>query len=88
LAEFVKGWNEAKLGVGMKCKFIFVDLCRPLTSVRYTKRLRGAEAKVRALLGSKKYVPVARPELGDLTLAQQGGVFQASHTLNEAIRGD
>jgi phospholipase/lecithinase/hemolysin len=51
LAEFVKGWNQATLGADQAkncvCKFIFVDLCRPLTSVRYTKRLTDAEAKVK-----------------------------------------
>jgi len=84
LASFVKDWNQATMGANGSCKFIFVDLCRPLTAVRYTKKLQDAEKKVKALLGAR-WVPVARPKLGDLTLAQQGGVFQANHTLQQAL---
>ena len=81
LAAWVKNWNQATIGVDGTCKFIFVDLCRPLTAVRYTKRLSDAEAKVRALLG-KKYVPAASPKWG---LATPGPRPQASHTLQLAM---
>jgi GDSL-like Lipase/Acylhydrolase len=80
LAAWVKNWNQALLGADGTCKFIFVDLCRPLTAVRYTKRLSDAEAKVRALLGTK-YVPAASPKWG---LATPGPRPQASHTLQLA----
>jgi phospholipase/lecithinase/hemolysin len=85
LAEFVKGQNQATLGADLAkncvCKFIFVDLCRPLSSVRYTKLLNVAEAKVKTVLGTS-YVAAA-PKWG-LGSVPQGGVFRASHTLQLA----
>jgi GDSL-like Lipase/Acylhydrolase len=50
----------ATLGGQFACKFIFVDLCRPLTSVRYSMRLKVAEDKVKSLLGAT-YVAAASP---------------------------
>ena len=80
LAEFVKLWNLALLKQACACKFIFVDLCRPLTSVRYTKRLQDAEALVRAQLG-KRWAPAPAPRLGG---AVHGTIHQSRNTLNLA----
>jgi hypothetical protein len=80
LAEFVKSWNYETLKQVCECNFIFVDLCRPLTSVRYTQRLQDAEAQVRARLGAQ-YTPGARPRWGG---AVHGPMFQASDTLRQA----
>jgi lysophospholipase L1-like esterase len=67
----VRSHNETALGptkaVNYGCKFIFCDLCRPLTSVRYSLRLKNAEDKVKALLG-KEYVAATR-RLGDVSTA-------------------
>ncbi len=86
LAEFVKNQNLAIHGVGGTCKFVFVDLCRPLTSVRYTKRLQDAEAKVQTLL-DWAYMPPTRPKWGGLPSGGsfEARTFQARHTLNQAI---
>jgi lysophospholipase L1-like esterase len=55
LLSIFKKQNAAVLGPVLAqacvCKFVFVDLARPLTSVRYTKRLQDAEAEVAKLVG-------------------------------------
>src|SRR4051812_17025179 len=72
----VKTQNQTTMGGNYACKFIFVDLCRPLTSVRYTMRLKKAEDKVKSLLGAK-YVAAPRPKRG---------VSEANDTLAQAIK--
>ena len=83
LADFVKNWNYAKLNEVCECKFIFVDLCRPLTSVRYTKLLQDAEALVRTKLG-QRYTPGARPTQSGVswTMSAAGGTLQQAKALN------
>jgi hypothetical protein len=82
LALIHKQQNQRGLGTrlalaaGYRCKFVFVDLCRPLSSVRYTKRLQDAEAKVRAQLGAKYLAPTGRV----------GGVSRAHDTLIQGIK--
>jgi len=82
LAEWVKAWNNALLKAEGQCKFIFVDLCRPLTSVRYKKRLEDAERKMRYAMGLK-YVGGARPKLGGVV---QPTMFDATDTLQQALK--
>jgi hypothetical protein len=79
LAEFVKGWNFAKLNDVFLCNFLFVDLCRPLTSVRYTKWLQDAEALVRTTLG-RRHMPGARPVGSGVSWAMS----EATNTLRQA----
>jgi hypothetical protein len=59
----------------MTCKFIFVDLCRPLTTVRYTQRLLTAEARVSRLLGNTYQTPTRR----------LGGTSRAVDLYNQGI---
>jgi lysophospholipase L1-like esterase len=76
LLRIFRDQNYKLLGPDVaKCsyKFIFVDLCRPLTSVRYSKLLSDAEAKVRTLVG---WVHKTKPSMG--------GVAQANYTLQQA----
>jgi hypothetical protein len=75
LEAIVRRQNRNTLGKAYASRFIFVDLCRPLTSVRYSMRLKVAEDKVKALLGAKS-VAAARPKRG---------VLQAHDTLQQAI---
>jgi hypothetical protein len=67
--------SRLALAADYRCKFIFVDLCRPLTSVRYSMRLQAAEDKVKALLGGK-YASPRRP---------LRGVLHAQETLQRAM---
>jgi lysophospholipase L1-like esterase len=57
LQRIVGQQNKATTGRDYACKFIFVDLCRPLTSVRYAVRLKAAEDKLKAQLGTKYSAP-------------------------------
>ena len=75
LELIVRRQNQRTLRKAYASKFIFVDLCRPLTSVRYATRLTVAEDKVKALLGARYAVP-ARPGRS---------VLQAHDTLRQAI---
>ena len=63
-----------------QCKFIFVDLCRPLTSVRYTKRLIEAEATLKSRLPMAYIAP--KSSLSTINLAvhllQQGQTTMVS----------
>jgi hypothetical protein len=45
------------------CRFIFVDLCRPLSSVRYSTSLKKAEDKVIAHMGEKYGKGQANPKV-------------------------
>ncbi|MBV8408146.1 MAG: hypothetical protein JOY64_10985 [Alphaproteobacteria bacterium] len=55
LAKIFDEWNmaTAPLEGPYTCKFIFADLCRPLSSVRYSMSLKKAEDKVIAHMGKK-----------------------------------
>jgi hypothetical protein len=67
LSLIVADHNRRMLGRARRstnaCKFVFVDLCRPLASVRYAARLQQAEAAVRATLGAR-YAPPSVPMRG------------------------
>jgi hypothetical protein len=77
LAQWVRSWNITRMGKAWQSRFIFVDLCRPLTSVRYTKRLQDAEAAVKAKLGAHYVAPTGR---------FLGGISQARDTFRQGIR--
>jgi phospholipase/lecithinase/hemolysin len=76
LAQIVENHNRSIHGVGGTCKFIFVDLCRPLASVRYTKRLQIVETNLKTLLGHHLYHDKLRP-----LLPPSGTFDRAFHTL-------
>src|SRR5262249_40006116 len=85
LERIVAEQNQRTLRRGSRskytCKFIFCDLCRPLTSVRYSVRLQRAETAVRTILGAS-YAPPTAPRWGSVP---QGLAFQADHTLALAL---
>jgi phospholipase/lecithinase/hemolysin len=82
LAAFVKSWNQTTMGADGTCRFIFVDLCKPLTSARYSRRLRDAEDEVKRKLGMA-YMPPRRPKWGSVP---QEGTYQARDTLRQAVQ--